>query len=889
MKAKKIVTALALVAAAATPIYPQTTVPTEHLSVSVTPGGSARLLSIDLNGSPQLYDNPVGEHAWMKSVTSGPTTLTQDATLLGLPNAEIRVFAAAASGVTEFRPSGTADPWPSQIVDEREAKGQPCALVSGGRKYLFAQRTGGGIIALADFPATSWAPLAAVEAPFRSDEVAALTCGSATATHTVAVAATLMNGGVLMAVFPEGEEGRIATVQLNVEAGASPDVTDRVAIAGSGASFDVFGITGAHGLLHWKLLADGSPGIFERISPAGVPLLDGAPAAVWHDGRLVAGTRTMDRKLALFTQSQGKKTWTAVVPALPAGDAVKTAPQFVPQPGELSALVLLQSGSIVQVNFDAGSWTAQLLNTAGPDASAVARATAPADKSNGAAQLAAAPTQTLNQFIDSIPALPAPVPQPPRVTSKSLPATNVAGVDFDNVELTTDRSANLSEAITSNPNSDVIWPGSLVQGKTIQGGLLASIGLARAPLAITVTDVLGTGPLSVTVQNPSLGTVVTGIRDLLKNLNIEKGTAALYYDSKAGNTEEDAMLNLGISADFLGQSVKASVKSSSTQKTNTIAAKFVQRYYSLAVDTPPNPGSVFAPGVTAEDAKRFIGAGNPPAYVSQVSYGRELIYLFESTESTDTLKATVDAVFKIVKVGGEVHLDAQQTSILNRSHIRMFALGGGAEDALKLVTGQEFPQQLKEYLSQGANFSFASPGAPLSYTVKFLKDGTVAQINSATQWKTTVSYARPVSGSFIIGLGNTNQRDCKDWPSSRNIPSYPIGVVHTNFVVRDGDQVVISALGQVWSGVFATGFNSPDGWTTWKTPTKGIGFPNEEVHPFSLLYRIGGTNPPPFAGSAPPPITYSGSTGAIDLLINTNNFNGGSGCFKVNVTVQRKN
>lgn len=899
MRATKTLTGLALAIAIAAPTYPQATVPVEHLSVSVTPGGSGRLLSIDSSGLPELFDKPVGEHEWTKAVTSGQTALPRDATVLGLPNAEARAYAVGAEGLTEFRASRTAEPWPNQVLDERAAPGRPCALLLGGHKYIFARRAGGGIIALSDSVATSWAPLAATEAAFRGDDVMALSCGGATATRTVAVAATLVDGGVRIALFAEGDEDRIMSRRLNVEAGASTDIIDHVAIAGSSDSFDVFGITSTRGLLHWRLLRNMSSGFFERISGEGVSALDGAPAAVWHDGRLMAVARTVDGKLALFAQHRGKKAWTAVVPAMPARDAVRTDPQFVSQPGALTALAILQSGSTVELSLHGGSWAVQLLNNAGSPAAPGVSSAASRNPSDSAArpQLnAAAPAQTLNQFIDGIPVLPAPVPQPPTVTTMPLGPSKVDGVDFDNFDVTTARSANLSVAITSDPNSDLTFPGSVLQGRTIQSGLLAGVGLARAPLDVTVVGAWGTGPMSVRVQNPSLAGVTTGIRDLLRDLNIVKGTAALDFDSKTGNTEEDAMLSLGISADFLGQNVKASIKSSSTRKTNTVAVKLVQRYYSLAVDTPPNPASVFAASVTADDAKRFMGAGNPPAYVSQVTYGRMLIYLFESTASTEALKATVDAVFKFAKIGGEVHLDAQQTSIFNQAHIHMFALGGAAEDALRLVTTQDFQRQLNDYLLQGANVSLASAGAPLSYTVKFLKDGTVAQINAATQWKTTVSYARPVSGSFFIGLGNTNQRDCRDWPSSRKVASYPIGVVRTGFFVRDGDQVTISAQGQVWSGVALTGFNSPDGWTTWKTPQKGVGFPNENAHPFSLLYRIG--NPlneqskkpePPFAGSSPPLITYSGDTRAIDLLINTNNINNGSGCFKVNVSVHRRN
>jgi hypothetical protein len=60
----------------------------EQISISITRGRSARLLITHKNGSPQLFDNPVGEHRWSASPSPHQTTLPSAATVLGLPNAD---------------------------------------------------------------------------------------------------------------------------------------------------------------------------------------------------------------------------------------------------------------------------------------------------------------------------------------------------------------------------------------------------------------------------------------------------------------------------------------------------------------------------------------------------------------------------------------------------------------------------------------------------------------------------------------------------------------------------------------------------------------------------------------------------------------------------------
>ena len=154
----------------------------------------------------------------------------------------------------------------------------------------------------------------------------------------------------------------------------------------------------------------------------------------------------------------------------------------------------------------------------------------------------------------------------------------------------------------------------------------------------------------VTIPTPTLATMTTGIRDLLQGANVQSTTARALPLSAIGNSEEDALLNLGISANYLGQSVKGQVKSSSTQKTNTVAVQFTQSYYTLTTEQPRTPASLFLPTVTAGDATRsLVFQNNPPVYISSITYGRMLIYTFQSTASATDLQVAVEAAITFGK------------------------------------------------------------------------------------------------------------------------------------------------------------------------------------------------------------------------------------------------
>lgn len=70
--------------------------------------------------------------------------------------------------------------------------------------------------------------------------------------------------------------------------------------------------------------------------------------------------------------------------------------------------------------------------------------------------------------------------------------------------------------VAVNPNADVLWPGSLVQGKSLAGGVLDPIPAHRAPGTITLTLASGSGGTFFRkLEEPSLSSVMQAENEIL--------------------------------------------------------------------------------------------------------------------------------------------------------------------------------------------------------------------------------------------------------------------------------------------------------------------------------------------------------------------------------------
>ena len=85
--------------------------------------------------------------------------------------------------------------------------------------------------------------------------------------------------------------------------------------------------------------------------------------------------------------------------------------------------------------------------------------------------------------------------------------------------------------------------------------------------------------------------------------------------------------------------------------------KYTQAYYTVDIYAPHAPSGVLASSVSLAGVQARMPAGSPPLYVSSITYGRLVLFAFESEYSALEVGAALDFVYHGgVDVSGDVSL-----------------------------------------------------------------------------------------------------------------------------------------------------------------------------------------------------------------------------------------
>jgi len=188
---------------------------------------------------------------------------------------------------------------------------------------------------------------------------------------------------------------------------------------------------------------------------------------------------------------------------------------------------------------------------------------------------------------------------------------------------------------------------------------------------------------------------------------------------------------------------RAEVQSSTYSELSNYVVRFVQAYYSVSFEPPGTPEALFAPDVPVEDASLYMGEGNPPTYISTVTYGR-LLLVFASTQAeAESLRLALAAAFSSL-VGSGINVETQHRKVLQESEIKVLALGGPASGVVKLLTNSDKAKGLEEYMTAGQNFTRESPGVPIAYQARYLRDNDVARVSFTTNYEVRTGRPDPL-------------------------------------------------------------------------------------------------------------------------------------------------
>jgi thiol-activated cytolysin len=334
----------------------------------------------------------------------------------------------------------------------------------------------------------------------------------------------------------------------------------------------------------------------------------------------------------------------------------------------------------------------------------------------------------IDAYIQSLPYLPVE----PAAVIEGAPGTAQRDGDYQCTTENLKETRQYDRIVAYAANSDSLWPGALVGADSVLTGLFTQMVLARQPTTISVSLENLAGTKQATIAEPSLATYREALATIL-DAGITGSTAAnIYSEIEEVHSEEQLNMALGIQASWgLGlASLKSSFSFENQQIRSHYVVRYTQAYYTVDLDAPSTPASVFHPDVTLHEVKQHMDETRPPTYVSSITYGRMVLFTFESEYSSEEMGAALEFAYSGgYDVSGQVSVTYKD--ILSKSKITAFILGGDAGMAVKTIDSYD---NLIAFIKNGGNYSKESPGAPIAYKLNYLKDNSPARMSLTTDY-----------------------------------------------------------------------------------------------------------------------------------------------------------
>ncbi|KAA3615379.1 MAG: hypothetical protein DWQ05_13565 [Calditrichaeota bacterium] len=325
---------------------------------------------------------------------------------------------------------------------------------------------------------------------------------------------------------------------------------------------------------------------------------------------------------------------------------------------------------------------------------------------------------------------------------------------------------NFEDIAILRPLAGIVWPGALVKGnESLIDGLPQPVSLPRAPLTVRV-DLPGIGAAGVrTIENPTNSSVQAAIDSSLEwwNANAYQegyvNASSSSYRLSTSYSSQQLALDVGLNVAWATSDVSAQFSHTSTETKSVMMAVYKQAFYSIDMDTPEQPAAVFNPSVSLDDVQSTLDNSAPPAYISSVVYGRIIMFRMETAMKVTSTE--LEASFRYAagySVDGS--LEARYKSILQQSTIEVITLGGNAEVASQATSARNAGDLESIIQGENAVYSRNNPGVPISYTVLYLKDHSLAKLGYSTEYTATVCSS--VKTADIIDLKIKNFKALKD-------------------------------------------------------------------------------------------------------------------------------
>ncbi len=292
-----------------------------------------------------------------------------------------------------------------------------------------------------------------------------------------------------------------------------------------------------------------------------------------------------------------------------------------------------------------------------------------------------------------------------------------------------------------NPNASVVYPGSLVQGKSLKQATPDVIAVERAGGTISYDLNNGNLSSSFSVDEVSKSSIQNAMNQIIASAP-EELPANFVFNYSQVQSEQALALQLGIDYESAFVDISSDFSFSSGSSLNRILVELNQSFYTMSFDIPTGLDGLFAPSVTPAVLSRYVQEGNPATYISDVTYGRIYYMLIESTSSYQQMETEISASFSGVVNSANADISANSLSNLENLKIKVMAFGGEATTSL-LTVGETDLNRLVTLLAESTTIS---TGLPISYVVRSVLTNQVVSVQLATEYDVTQCEPAPEGG-----------------------------------------------------------------------------------------------------------------------------------------------
>ncbi len=404
----------------------------------------------------------------------------------------------------------------------------------------------------------------------------------------------------------------------------------------------------------------------------------------------------------------------------------------------------------------------------------------------------------IDEYVRGLPYLPA---SPPSVNQGATTDAAVQG-DYQCVSENLQETRQYDKIVAYAANSDGLWPGAMVAGDSVYSGLFTQVVLPRQPATISVSLENLAGARSATIAEPSLASFREALGGILDAEITGATPANIYSEIEQVHSQQQLALALGAEVSWLGgsASIAASFNFAQQDVRSRYLVKFTQAYYTVDLDAPGKPSDLLSPELTVADVEPVMNPASPPLYVSSVTYGRMVVFTFESEYSSEELGSALEFAYSGgVDVSGQVSVTYKE--MLSKSKITAFILGGSGGVAAQTIDSYD---ALINFIKTGGDYSRQSPGAPIAYKLNYLRDNSPGRMSFTTDY--TVTECTRVSQKLKVTLKSIRVEDAGG-DAGDDLELYGSISAHAGnsltLFSRGGDQHVTIRQGEAWpSGTF---------------------------------------------------------------------------------------